>query len=153
MTTSYNPPVFVPPKKKRIWPLLVGLGVLGVLAVIVLCAVVTNPGPGDSDRIVVVQSESTFKVSKKVAAPSKAAVPYIGEGEWLVGTDVASGTYRTPGADDDIIPMCTWVVWADDSKTEAGSSGISDKGNAPGRVVLKKGQVFETSGCKPWVKQ
>ena len=136
-----------PVKKSHTW-LWVLAGAL-VLVVVMLCGIMAAGDPKST-----VTPQDTGKVPQKAGTPSKQVGPYIGEGEWLVGTDVAPGTYRTSGAVDDAYPACAWVVRKDDDQNSPVIDvGASDKVNAPGRVVLKKGQVFETSGCKGWVKQ
>ncbi|MFD3696226.1 hypothetical protein ACFWUZ_08685 [Streptomyces sp. NPDC058646] len=84
-------------------------------------------------------------------APAGPAGPArsIGPGTYLVGEDVAAGTYKTPGPSSSSIPNCYWAR----NKNDSGEfSAIIANGNpeGPTRVTVKKGEVFETSGCEAW---
>lgn len=148
MTLMTYQPVPVPPKRKKVWPWIAGAAVVALLALVATCAgILTNASNPVSVTV------TSDPVAPQEQTGQKASKTDIGEGEWLVGKDVAPGTYRTTGADDSAVPLCHWVVWTNDNKNEAGPSGLVDKSNQPGRVALKKGNVFETSGCRPWVKQ
>lgn len=77
----------------------------------------------------------------------------IGDGTYLVGSDIAPGTYRTPGPDkSDAVPMCFWSR----NKDSSGElSGIIANGavQGPGLVTVKPGDnnVQFTGGCT-WTK-
>ena len=143
--------VVIPPpptKKRKVWPWVLGGG-LAFAAVLVLCMALTF---SDATRQPVVNTpqETPFPTGQAVGGNPQT----IDDGQWLVGKDVAAGTYRTAGAADTAFPACGWAVRKSDAQNaEVIDAGGSNKVNAPGRVVLKKGQVLETSGCKPWVKQ
>jgi hypothetical protein len=141
-------PALTPPKRKKVWPWILGAGIVAFLALLATCAgILTNASNPVSVNTTPDPPQATAAVGQKASKTD------IGAGDWLVGKDVAAGTYRTSGADDSAVPLCHWVVWTNDSKTDSTTSGLSDKANQPGRAVLKKGNVFETSGCRPWVKQ
>jgi hypothetical protein len=74
----------------------------------------------------------------------------IGEGIWEVGVDVKAGKYKTDGAQDASIPMCYWDLRTGSETGDFVDQGVVNSPEAPGRVTLKKGQFFKTSGCKPW---
>jgi hypothetical protein len=76
----------------------------------------------------------------------------IGEGLWKVGTEVKAGTYRTKGAIDAQIPLCYWHTAKDDTDATIITQGLVDKITQQGRVTLKKGEFFKTSGCQEWEK-
>lgn len=147
---------YYPPKRKRtgLW---VGLFIAanGVVLAIIACAGVFgffSEEPQKAPATTPTPVVSSARVSVKPF--QKPTVASIEEGMWLVGTDVPSGTYRTAGAAEGLFQFCTWTVrsgeGADSDIVDFNTSG---KTNEPGRVVLKKGQVFETSGCQKWVKQ
>lgn len=139
-------PTPVPPRRK-VWPWILGAAVVALLAMVALCAGLLSSAS---------KAPAVWTTPSQTPAPPAVAKHdpnTIAEGEWLVGKEVAAGTYRTAGAADSAVPLCHWAVWTDDSKTEAVAIGVANKPQQPGRVVIKKGQVFETSGCKPWAKQ
>ena len=148
LTDLNNPP---PKQRRSRWPwvvafvllLLCGFGVfaaigaLGPTTTATPGAVVTTaaPAPETQDRVKAVQS----------------AHPAIGEGGYLVGTDVKAGRYRTPGAAKSVVVYCLWTVHAGgDPDGEITSYGQVDKTTAPGNVTLKKGDYFQTQGCQDW---
>lgn len=148
MTYTQQPPL----RQKKIWPWLVGGLVLAILmGMVALCAgLVAMDGTVTPPPTL---PTTTLPTTEAPTASKAGAIVTIGQGDWLVGKEVAAGTYRTPGAEDSAVPLCNWAVWTDDYKNNAVAVGLSSKVDQPGRVVLKAGQVFETSGCKPWVKQ
>lgn len=76
----------------------------------------------------------------------------VGPGVWLVGTDVAPGTYRSDGAVDG------YCMWSRHSSASGGPfDGIiaSDGTSGPGQVVVAitpGDALFRTDGCAPFVK-
>ncbi|MGA5565443.1 hypothetical protein ACPCUV_30335 [Streptomyces platensis] len=81
------------------------------------------------------------------AAPDTTA----GQGSYLVGKDLAAGTYRTAGPAVSDMPLCYWARAKDSSGARAGilASG-APKG--PAHVTVNTGETFETNGCQPWTK-
>jgi len=149
MTYTQQPPV----RRKKVWPWVIAASVAALLILVALCAgLLGATGHDDPPTLNTPTAES---VAGNKPKPTTAPKPVNGvdEGEWLVGEDVAAGTYRTDGALDSAIPVCIWTVWTNDDKADVVAVGSADKANQPGRVVLKKGQVFSTSGCKRWLKQ
>ncbi|MET0416529.1 MAG: hypothetical protein ABW022_10970 [Actinoplanes sp.] len=71
----------------------------------------------------------------------------IREGQWEVGTDVKAGKYKTKGARDSIVVLCTWTIKKGQEFVDGGTVSETD---AQGVVTLKKGQTFETRGCQDW---
>jgi hypothetical protein len=75
-----------------------------------------------------------------------------GEGTYLVGTEIAPGTYRTSGPSSSVIPNCYWAR----SKDATGRPGsvIADgntKGQATVTVKATDG-AFKSTGCQAWTK-
>jgi len=71
----------------------------------------------------------------------------VGNGQWLVGTDVAPGTYKSPATDGGL-------CYAD---TNDGEGNINQQEVTPeGPTIItvsKKDKVFKVSGCEDFVKQ
>lgn len=84
--------------------------------------------------------------------PSKKAGPatsFDGDGEYLVGEDIAAGTYKTAGSADDF--GCYWER-DKDSSGEFSSIIANDNLNGSGRVTVHKGEIFKTERCQTWKK-
>ncbi|MFK0100044.1 hypothetical protein [Streptomyces sp. NPDC091040] len=86
------------------------------------------------------------KPPKKTKAPGP-ATSFSGDGEYLVGEDIAAGTYKTAGADDSL--GCYWER-AKDASGEFGSIIANNNLTGPGRVTLNKGEYFKTNRCAEW---
>ncbi|MEV6050837.1 hypothetical protein [Streptomyces sp. NPDC052107] len=94
----------------------------------------------------------TRTVTAKPKKPRKTKAPgpetsFSGEGEYLVGEDIAAGTYKTAGPDGGF--GCYWER-AKDASGEFGSIIANDNLEGPGRVTLNKGEYFKTNRCKEW---
>jgi hypothetical protein len=149
----YSQPIRSKPKRRWPW-VLIGLAVLLVLGCVGMGAILAGAGPSNNG-IDVYDTPSIQAVPNTGARPTVAKPKpeqTIREGDWVVGEDVPPGRYRTPGAKKSIITLCTWTV-APNEDAEPQDFGTSDKTDEPGRVTLKKGNVFETSGCQDWVRQ
>lgn len=83
---------------------------------------------------------------KKTKAPGP-ATSFSGDGEYLVGEDIAAGTYKTAGADGSI--GCYWER-AKDASGEFESIIANNNLTGPGRVTLNKGEYFKTNRCAEW---
>ncbi|WP_406499200.1 hypothetical protein OG936_31045 [Streptomyces sp. NBC_00846] len=83
----------------------------------------------------------------KKTAPAGPATSFNGDGEYLVGEDIAAGTYRTTGPDSSF--GCYWER-AKDASGEFGSIIANNNLNGPGRVTLNKGEYFKTNRCAEW---
>lgn len=73
---------------------------------------------------------------------------FDGDGEYLVGEDIAAGTYKTAGPADF---GCYWER-DKDSSGEFESIIANDNLNGSGRVTVRKGEIFKTQGCQTWKK-
>jgi hypothetical protein len=86
----------------------------------------------------------------EAAAPPAPAGPAttIGDGVWVVGVDIAPGTWRPTAVADS---NCYWSI------TKSGSNGRDIVSNNIGggrpTVVVKEGQDFEVNRCGTWAKQ
>ncbi|GAA2454108.1 hypothetical protein [Streptomyces macrosporus] len=96
----------------------------------------------------------TVTAEPKKAEPKKTEKPepatgFSGTGEYLVGEDIAPGTYKTEGPEDEW--GCYWER-AKDSSGEFDSIITNNNLQGPGRVTVAKGEVFKTNGCLEWKK-
>lgn len=91
---------------------------------------------------------ATTTVTAKPPKPKGPATSVPGDGEYLVGTDMKAGTYRTAGPDEF---GCYWER-DKDSSGDFDSIIANDNLQGSGRVTVRKGEVFKTSGCQKWVK-
>ncbi|WP_125615951.1 hypothetical protein [Specibacter cremeus] len=73
----------------------------------------------------------------------------VGDGTWVVGVDIAPGTYRTTA---DVGATCYWGIYASGSN---GADIINNDIPGGGRpsVTLAAGQDFKSSRCGTWEKQ
>ena len=87
------------------------------------------------------------------AAPTSAAPAGIGDGTYIVGTDIKPGLYKTTGpSGDGVLPDCYWERVRDLS---GGMDSIIANDNVKGPTTVQissSGKAFKTSGCAPWVK-
>ncbi len=84
--------------------------------------------------------------------PSAAAPASIGDGTYVVGTDIKPGLYKTSGPADASIPICYWERDRDLSGG-IGSIIANDNSNGPTTVQISSSdRAFKTSGCATWVK-
>ncbi|HEX5567015.1 MAG TPA: hypothetical protein VFY14_08860 [Streptomyces sp.] len=89
------------------------------------------------------------KAEPKKEEKTEAANSFAGDGEYLVGEDIAAGTYKTAG------PEGSWGCYWERSKDASGEfDSIIANNNlqGPGRVTVNKGEVFKTNRCQEWQK-
>ncbi|MFF4148164.1 hypothetical protein ACFY0A_44590 [Streptomyces sp. NPDC001698] len=92
---------------------------------------------------------ATKTVTAKPRKPKGPATSVAGDGEYLVGTDMQSGTYRTAGPDNSL--LCYWER-AKDSTGDFDSIIANNNLQGSGRVTVHKDEVFKTTGCQKWAK-
>lgn len=157
------PPAGQPPRKEH--PALkIAVGAVCACTVFGLGAAVRGDGsggrkPGAQPAPAVTVTFTAKPVRASVGKPEKAAGKSaaagsgttIGRGSYLVGEDIAAGTYRTGGPAASGIPLCYWARAKDSS---GGMGGIIANGTpqGPARVTIAKGETFETNGCRRWTK-
>ena len=87
------------------------------------------------------------------ASPATAAAAgTIGEGVWIVGSDIQPGTYRSPGA-----PAGGYCMWSRHSSVAGGpfDAITASDGSKAGQmlVTVQPGdKLFRTHGCAPFTK-
>lgn len=88
-----------------------------------------------------------------VTAPTSAAPTGIGNGTYVVGTDIKPGLYKTSGpADTGGLADC---YWERDRDLSGGMGSIIANDNASGPTTVQisaSDKAFKTTGCAPWVK-
>lgn len=152
-----SPPPPKPSKKNRTG-LIIALVVLGAMLCVagsLLVGAFGNDGPKSGAVAATTPAAARATTAKKGAPPKAAAASVkVGAGEYQVGKDIQAGTYVTPGAEKASFQFCSWTVKAsDDSDAEYLDVGSSQGATEAGRVKLKDGQIFDSKGCKDWVKQ
>jgi hypothetical protein len=81
----------------------------------------------------------------------------VGNGNYLVGSEMPPGTYRSPGPDGSWPTygdhICWWTRWRDASHDPGSSLAIGTSNAGPGLVTIKPTDgTFESRGCQPWTK-
>jgi hypothetical protein len=109
--------------------------IVGALAVLVVIVAVTRPVPTASS------SSDRPMPGTTIAAPAPAT---ISDGVYLVGTDIAAGTYTSPGPTKTAIPWCYWQRATDDSLD---SIIANDGGDGPRRFTAAAGELVTIQGC------
>jgi hypothetical protein len=128
----------------RTWPWLLGIVVLVPLAVVATLLANRTTLPPTPTTL---PPRPPAPASAEPARP--ASVEVAGDGDYVVGTDVQPGTYRSAGVRTGGSRRCTWT-------TRAGSATVARGGAASGErqvvEITEKVTSFETAGCAPWVK-
>lgn len=76
----------------------------------------------------------------------------VGNGDWVAGTHMQPGTYRTNGPAEGLFMFCTGTIKSAGGDTlDLNSSGGEDGG--PIQLQVKAGQVLSSAGCQDWTKQ
>lgn len=154
---GYRPPA---PRKSKA-PLIIGIITIIALGVCAVGAVasVLSPDPkptgaiGTSATGLGTPAPNDTKPATKPATSTAPAAPVgpkttIEEGDWVVGTDVAPGSYRTTEA---VSGMCYWGIYrAGTNKSDILQNDIVQGGRPS--VTLKAGQEFSSTGCGTWAK-
>lgn len=91
----------------------------------------------------------TVKAKPKKTKEAGPASTFSGDGEYLVGEDIAAGTYKTAGGDGSF--GCYWARLKDASG-EFDAIIANNNLDGPGRVTLNKGEYFQTKRCQEWKK-
>lgn len=124
----------------------------GVILFLLCCGLGTAffAGADNPDAITPVPTSSAAAVAPTQQAKTK-KLPGVRDGEWLVGTDITPGRYKTAGPAGDF--MCYWQI-ATVAGAEPGSPDFvnNDVPSGQAYVNLKKGQYFTTNRCQPWLK-
>lgn len=149
--TEWAPP---PPKRKGRLLLVLAVAAFACFVIIACAAGVgmwsAKPTPSPTATTHKTTPDPGVRPTAAKPVETKAIIPQIRDGEYEVGADVTPGKYKTAGAEDSVIPLCSWSVKKDGHYTD---SGVADGLTEQAYVTLKKGTTFKTSGCKPWIMQ
>ena len=113
---------------------------------------VTAPAP-PPETVTVTVTAAAAAPAPAADTPASGAQTSFDNGTFIVGTDIAPGTYRTAGPADPSLPLCAYERMKDTSGdlVEANLGGGSTQG--PAVVTIKKTDAaFQSVGCKTWTK-
>lgn len=126
------------------WPARIGLVIIAALGALALIGQIRQATP-DQGRAAPSRPAATAASNQDLPAGQ------IGEGVWLVGSDVQPGTYRSAGAVDG-----GYCMWSRRSSAAGGSLDdiIASDGSYDAQqmiVTIEPGDVlFRTRGCAPF---
>lgn len=144
---AYAPPPPPPPARKRTGRKVLAWTGAVLLALFVVAGVAGNRTSSSSAPA---SPAPPVAVDVPAAAPPQYPATF-GEGTYVVGVDIAPGTYRTAGAEPGLFEYCAWF-------TKEGPSSNSDvidfgTGNAGEPQVVEIDEsvgAFDSSGCETW---
>lgn len=169
MTAQYPPPYGQPdpqqwrqphshqappakPKRKK-WPWIVGAVVLLFLIVGIVNS--GDPAPQTPPVVVPPTPSATPRAAAPAAEPASAAPrTSFGDGTWVVGEDIAAGTYRSAGAKEGVFELCS-VTTHSDENADADKSLDWKTANVdePIRLTVSgKVKSVKATGCEDFVK-
>jgi hypothetical protein len=138
-----------PPPKR---PVNVGFAIVLVIGAVVLLGIIGN------------STKSTTGPQSQLASPTvnepiDAAPPAqngpattIGEGTYVIGTDIVAGTYKSSGPSGSGIGSCYWARLTD-TTGNSGTIIALDISKGPSTVTISRSDgAFKTDGCKTWYK-
>lgn len=138
----------VPKPKRRGWMLPFVGGISLFVGVIMGYGMAANNDAANTSNAVSAVTSAPQKPAPVAKAPEKPKGPATSfpDGVWLVGTDIAPGTYRTKV---NVTGMCYWSV----GKPSADLPDKNDvvQGGRP-TVTMTTGKEFKSQGCGDWVK-
>ncbi|WP_406474227.1 hypothetical protein [Streptomyces platensis] len=116
-----------------------------------------QPAPTVPAAVTAKTAQAAAEKVGRVTGPTAQALPPAGpdatvsQGSYLVGKDIAAGTYRTGGPAASDMPLCYWAR-AKDSTGARDSILANGTPKGPARVTVHTGETFETNGCRRWTK-
>ena len=111
----------------------------------------TVPAAGGVAAPTVTVAGPTVTVTVSATPAPPAAGTTFEDGDYVVGTDIQAGTYRTAEAVTSG-DMCYWGIYkAGTNKGDIIQNDIVTGGRPS--VTLKAGQEFSSTRCGTWVKQ
>jgi hypothetical protein len=163
MSQPYPAPLPPPPppqvKKARKWPWIVGI-VAAFLIGIPLGAASsrgTSTTTATTKTVTVPAAPAAVPPATpapKPAEPAAAQPPappapagpltQFGDGKYLVGTDVAAGSYKSNGPRPGGLGHCYWARHKDDTGSNIIANDLTE---GPTRLTAKAGEYLEITGC------
>jgi hypothetical protein len=138
-----NPP-------RRGLPAPVALVALVVLSTVIVVACVLGATFSGLAGFVKGTSAASPPPSASFVAPAPRQATRFGDGIWLVGSDILTGTYTAtvPVAS----PGCAWArtASADDAANSVVESGTGRDGETIVATVVDTDTSFQTDGCGEW---
>lgn len=141
-----------PSTARKVIRAVVGLAALAGLMVGCLAIVATSPPLPPTPAISPATTWDTPREAARPAVDTQAADGSLaGDGTYIVGVDVAPGTYRSKGADD-VNGVCYWAR-LDSTLGDTDSIIANDGGKGAQVVTVKKtDKAFTSRGCAEWTK-
>ncbi len=122
--------------------------IIAVVANVSIIAVLADSGEAASAATVHAQ-EQPLPVPVALPVPANLATSF-GEGRFLVGTDIAPGTYQTTGPSGNL--DCYWERLKD-TNGATDSIIVNNLGAGPARVTIDGSDAaFQTRWCHTWSK-
>lgn len=124
-----------------------------VAGIILTGAVACNAGtdgPHQPLNATTTQPPTSTSPSQPSTPSQQAPAGSVGDGTYLVGSDIKAGQYKTDGPDKNaVIPNCYWARMKDNSG--AITSIIANNNSAgPDRVTVSSGEYLQLSGGCTW---
>lgn len=139
------PPSIQPPplKRRRIWPIVLGLPVCFLIGLGIGAGISSDKTDNPPKTLPTVGASTPAAHQPK----SKIKTYMAQDGTYLVGENIAPGTYRNGGEDTDL------CVWERLKGTGGNAEDIITGGVGPNQVVTiaKTDRAFKVQGCGPWV--
>lgn len=151
---QYGPPPQAPQppprqakvKKTKKWPWVLGLILAFGLGAAVGSAGKTTPASSSAAPTTVTVAAPVGGAVAPAQPPAAPAEPKtdFGDGTYLVGTDIAVGSYKSNGPREGGVGQCYWARLKDDSGSNIIANGF---GAGATRVTVKKGEYLQVTGC------
>ncbi len=123
--------------------------IIAVVVNLVMIAIIASSGDPASTATTHAQ-EQTLPAPAALPAPAN-LVTTFGEGKFVVGTDIAPGTYVTTGPSGNV--DCYWERLKDASGTTTDSIIANNLGPGPATVTIDQSDAaFQTRWCNTWSK-
>ncbi len=139
-----------PTRTRRTWLWVFGVVVAGLVGIAVGATGLHGPAAADppaaavTATVTVVPPTRTITVTAApVTAPGEPATTFA-DGTYLVGTDIAAGTYHSDGPDPDGPGLCYWARLRDDAGEDIIANDVSA---GPTRFTTTEGEYLEVTGC------
>jgi hypothetical protein len=145
----YAPYQPAPVKQKMSTGKKVGIGA----AVVVGLMIAANAGGGDTETTTTTLADgTTITVPATTSAAAKGPKTSFGPGTWLVGKDIAPGTYRASNGTGSF-DVCYWERQSNtsgDFDAIIANEAVTEKGASTIVTIDPTDVAFKTSGCTTW---
>ncbi|MGB9279797.1 MAG: hypothetical protein WCB57_06880 [Pseudonocardiaceae bacterium] len=146
--SSASPTATRTTRRQRISAVVALLFITAVVANLAIIGVIVNRGNPAAMATAHTQAQTLAAPAAPVALPPGLPTTF-GEGKFVVGTDIAPGTYRTTGPSGHL--DCYWERLK--STSTATSIIANNLGRGPATVTVDGADgVFQTRWCNAWTK-